>query len=151
MTKARRITAFLLPTLCCLIVAGCGRAGPEIVPTRGKVTLNGGAWPKPGVIYFTPVKPAEGFPRRPGAGHFDTDGVFIVTTRDPGDGLIPGTYGIAVECWEVVPTDTSPGKSSAAERYTSPVRSGLELTIKPGTRGPVELAYDIPGRNSAEK
>jgi len=147
MRRAPKI-GILLPTLCSLIIAGCGRAGPEIVPTRGKVTLDGGAWPKPGVIYFTPLKPAEGFPRRPGTGHFDTDGTFTVTTLDPGDGLIPGTYRIAVECWEVWPEEKPPGKSYVAEPYTSPARSGLELTVEPGTRGPVEVKHDIPGRAS---
>ena len=120
-----------------------------MVPTRGKVTLDGGPWPKPGALYFTPLKPAEGFPRRPGVGHFDTDGTFTVTTRDPGDGLIPGTYRIAVECWEVEPSDNRPGKSYTAERYTSPARSGLELTVEPGTRDTVELEYDIPGSASS--
>lgn len=71
----------------CLTVAGCGRDAPEMVPTRGKVTLNGGRWPRPGALFFAPLKPAEGFPRRPGVGQFDTDGIFTVTSRDPGDGL----------------------------------------------------------------
>ena len=134
--------------VCCLTVAGCGRDGLEIVPTQGKVTLDGGQWPKPGAIFFAPLEPAEGFPRRPGWGQFDVDGVFTVTTRDPGDGLIPGTYRIALECWEIEPSDNRPGKSYTAERYTSPARSGLELTIEPGSSGPVEVEYDIPGSGS---
>ena len=146
--STRSPVTFLLPALCLLIIAGCGRAAPEMVPTRGKVTLDGGEWPKPGALYFSPLKPAEGFPGRPGVGQFDTDGTFTVTTRDPGDGLIPGTYRIAVECWEVEPSDTRPGKSHTAERYTSPARSGLELTVEPGTRDTIELEYDIPGSAS---
>ena len=146
--NTRMRIAFSLFALCGLIIAGCGRAAPEMVPTFGKVTLDGGQWPKPGAIYFTPYQPAEGFPGRPGVGQFGVDGTFVVTTRHPGDGLIPGTYRIALECWEVEPTDTSPGKSYTAEHYTSPARSGLELTIEPGTREPVELKYDIPGSAS---
>lgn len=146
--KLSRVLLMLWLTVGGLTVGGCGRDAPEMVPTRGKVTLDGGQWPKPGSLFFAPLEPAEGFPRRPGVGQFDKDGVFTVTSRDPGDGLIPGTYRIAVECWEVEPSDTRPGKSYTAQQYTSPARSGLELTIEPGTRGPVVLEYDIPGSGS---
>ena len=135
--------AILLAALIVSFLPGCGSDAPEMVPVSGKVTLDGGPWPKPGIVFFTPLEPAEGFPRRPGMGHFDTDGVFTVTTRDPGDGLIPGTYRIAVECWEVEPTDSAPGKSYTSEWYI-----GQELTVEPGDRGPIRLEYDVPGRAS---
>ena len=148
--SARRLVATGLVALLCGLGIGCGSKGPEIVPVRGTVTFHGGPWPKPGHIYFTPLKPAEGFPRRPGSGAFDVDGRFTVTTRDPGDGLIPGTYRIAVECWEVRPTDTTPGVSYAAKSYTTPATSSLELVVEPGTRGTVEVEYDIPNRGAGE-
>lgn len=132
-------------TVCCLALSGCGSDAPEMVPVEGRVTLDGGPWPQPGMVFFTPLQPADGLPRRPGLGRFDTDGEFTVTTRTPGDGLIPGTYRIAVECWEIEPTDTRPGKSYTAERYTDPASSGLELKIERGTRETVRWDYDIPG------
>jgi len=147
--NTRPAVGIWLTALSCLAIAGCGGSAPEIVPTQGKVTLDGGEWPKPGYINFTPLKPAEGLPSRPGWGKFDTDGVFTVTTRKPGDGLIPGTYRVIVECWEIEPSDTRPGLSYIAKRFSTPAPGGLEeLVIKPGTRGPVVLNYDVASRAS---
>jgi len=117
-----------------------------MVPVRGKVTLEGGAWPKAGVVSFVPLEPAPGFPSRPGTGHFDTDGSFTVTTRDPGDGLIPGKYRVAVTCWEEEPGDNRPGKSYLADAFTSPARSGLEFQVEPGASGPLVFEHDFPRR-----
>ncbi len=135
----------LLLIACCLPLCGCGKSGPETVVVKGKVTLGGGPWPKPGVLYFTPVKPAEGMPSRPAPAHFDSDGNFTVTSFRKGDGLVPGTYKVGVECWEVPPSmETNvAGKSYVAEKFQSPQTSGLEITIEPGS-GKQTPTFDVP-------
>jgi len=126
-----------------LWLAGCGSDHPETVPVRGRVTLGGGDWPKPGRLVFTCVKPAEGFPRRPGRADFDTDGDFEARTWDPGDGLMPGTYKVAVECWEVSPTMENGGQSPVPPRYRRASSSDWQLVIQPGSGAQV-VEFDVP-------
>lgn len=138
----------LLVAACGLLALfGCGRGGPEVVPVRGKVTYGGGAWPKPGLLYFTTEQPAEGLPARPAMGRFGTDGNLTVSTFTKGDGLIPAHYKIGVECWEVPPSMESslPPKSYVPRAYQSPLASGLEVTVKSGQRV-VEIDFDVPKR-----
>jgi len=125
------------------MLAGCRSDVPEMVPVKGKVTFKGGAWPKRGVVNFTPFKPAEGFPRRPGSGHFDKDGAFVATTGEF-EGLIPGEYRISISCWEKEPSDDSPGVSYLPKKFVNPSQSGLTLKIEPGTSGPIVWEEDFP-------
>lgn len=149
------------PWVVALVVAvGCGN-DLGIVPVEGKLTFDGGAWPKPGRVNFLPLQGAKGFPQRPGVGTFDTDGQFRVTTIESGDGLFPGTYRVYVECWEIEPAgeeghhhhgEEQPappeGRSYIDREYSSPVASPLEVTVEPGVSGPVVVQYDIPPAES---
>jgi hypothetical protein len=135
--------SFLLITSSLLLSVGCGRDIPEMVPVSGRVTLAGGAWPKPGVITFAPLKPAEGFPGRPGVAHFDTDGHFVAKTGQY-EGLIPGEYRISVSCWEVVPTGSNDGKGYLPMRFSNPTTSGLTLIIELRQSDPVIWDKDFP-------
>jgi len=128
-------------------LVGCGPGGPEVVEIRGKVTYGGGEWPAPGVLYFTPAEAAPGLPLRPASAKFDTDGSFLVTSFDDGDGLVPGTYQVGVECWENPPSmdGGGPPVSYVSKAYESSKSSGLEVTVKPGD-GVVEVTFDVPKR-----
>jgi hypothetical protein len=131
-----------------LCIAGCGSSGPRPIRVHGKITLGGGAWPKEGVIYFTPLAPAEGFPRRPGTAKFGTDGEFIVTTLTAGDGLYPGKYGAAVECWAIPPSmdpKAPPRRGVADPKFESAGSSGLTLDVLPGS-GPINVDFDVTPR-----
>jgi hypothetical protein len=136
------VLAAVLVPLC-----GCGPSGPEVVQIRGKVTYGGGDWPAPGVLYFNPAEAAPGLPLRPASAKFDTDGNFLVTSFDDGDGLIPGKYQVGVECWENPPSmdGGGPPVSYVAKAYESSKTSGLEVTIQPGD-GLVEVSFDVPKR-----
>ena len=129
----------------CLLSAGCGHSGPAMVCVEGKVTYGGGPWPKSGMIYFAPKEAASGLPLRPARAEFDANGEFRVTSFRPGDGLVPGRYGAAVECWKVPPSMGSsvPSESYVPAKYQLPATSGLELNIHPG-QGDVRLQWDIP-------
>lgn len=125
----------------CLAFSGCGKSGPETVPVRGKVTFGGGPCPANGAVSFAPREVPEGLPRRPTSASFDTDGAFTVTSFDEGDGLVPGRYRVHIECWKVLPQATTDGRGVS---YIPANYRPRELVIKRGTRGPVELIYDIP-------
>lgn len=145
---SRRLRAILLMGVCCLVLpitAACRQSGPAVVPVKGTIKLGGGLWPKPGVLYFTAESPSPGLPVRPATGTFDTEGNVTVTTFAPGDGLIPGKYRIAIECWETPPRmgQLAPPKSCVPDRYSSPASSGLCLTVEAG-QGSVTLDLDIP-------
>ncbi|MFW6171811.1 MAG: hypothetical protein ACODAD_15090 [Planctomycetota bacterium] len=127
------------------LLAGCSGNDLEVVPVRGQITYGGGAWPESGWIFFTPVEPAAGLPDRPGHAHFDTSGHFQVTSFQENDGLVPGQYRAAVECWHEVPTMEDPmaGVSYVPKPFQSPQTSGLEVTIEPGQER-VDILWDIP-------
>lgn len=124
---------------------GCGDGGLEVVPVTGKVTLAGGGWGRPGIIFFAPVEPAAGFPRLPGMADVDKDGNFRATTQPNRDGLVPGTYRVGLEIWEVPPTmGGPPAKSYLPPKYQSAATSGLEIVVPSDGGKPVEVSWDIP-------
>jgi len=114
------------------------------VKVRGTITYGGGPWPKSGTLVFTSVKPAEGFPGRPGTAQFDTQGRFVVRTWENVEGLMPGQYRVGVNCWKIPPTMGGPPSASyVPEKFRSAATSGIELNIEPGD-SPKELHLDIP-------
>ena len=129
-----------------LCISGCGRSDrPQTVPVRGVITFGGGTWPKPGRIIFTCVDPEAGYPLHPGTAEFNEYGEFVATTFERGDGLVPGTFRLSVECWEVPPNfDGIPAQSIVPERYHNPATNGLaELVVRSSDDKRV-LALDIP-------
>ena len=115
------------------------------MPVEGTITYGGGAWPRPGMLYFTPVEPAAGFPRRPGYATFAADGKFQATSFSSNDGLVPGRYRVGVEAWESPPLmgKRSPPKSNVPAKFRSPATSGLELEVRAGQRR-VSVQWDVP-------
>ncbi|MBN1589060.1 MAG: hypothetical protein JW888_06065, partial [Pirellulales bacterium] len=91
--RAARLLGLGVVVLGTLALCGCGQSGPERILVHGKVTFAGGPPPADGIIFFAPLKPAEGLTARPGRARFAKgDGAFAVTSVQPGDGLVPGTY-----------------------------------------------------------
>ncbi|MBN2216783.1 MAG: hypothetical protein JW719_05370 [Pirellulales bacterium] len=146
-----RIDHLRLARPCCLALAfllvvgpilyGCRPAGPDRVRVNGKITFAGGPPPANGIVFFAPKKSAEGFPCRPGRARFaQGDGVFSVTSVQPGDGLIPGTYRVGINCWRQLPGDDgTPGLSYIPASYTPP-----EITVTLDGPNPVEFNLDVP-------
>ena len=125
----------------CLLLVGCEKKGPLTVPVHGTVTFNGGPCPRDGRVIFAPVAAAEGMPLRPGSGGFDVDGKFEVMSFVPGDGLIPGTYRVRIQCWKQLPGDLKPGVSYVPEDYEPE-----QLVIEASRREAIEVAYDVPAK-----
>lgn len=132
--------------LAILVLPGCGSNGPEIVPAEGRISYNGGAWPAEGIIYCNPVESPPGVPKRPCSGFFDTDGKLTFKTFKKGDGLIPGTYKVSVECWKVPPLSASeqPSQSYVPIKYQSGMTSGFDIKIEPKQKM-VQVNFDVIG------
>lgn len=135
-----------------LLVIGCGGTGEKgLVPVSGRVTLDGGAWPKAGKITFVPSAKDAGAQKemRPAGADFDTSGHFTISSFEGVKGLYPGEYWGSVECWEVLPGMGDPGvakvnpktnalipgagKSYVPQKYQNPEKSGIVLMVEPGT------------------
>ena len=127
------------------LAGGCGSRGPEVVPVEGTITYGGGAWPRPGTLYFTPAEPAADLPRRPGYATFGVNGKFQATSFSSNDGLVPGRYRVGVESWESPPRmgKRPTPKSSVPAKFQSPATSGLELEVRSGQRR-VSVQWDVP-------
>ena len=129
-----------------LLVAGCGGPDrPPTVPVSGQVTFGGQLWPKPGMLSFLPDGPKSDLPRRAGTAPFDVDGNFRAGTFAPGDGLIPGSYQVRVECSENPPglTANPPPKSFLPASFLNAPGAGWTLRVEPGSK-PIEVHYDVP-------
>lgn len=128
------IVKYVIPL--CLLVGFAGCDNPHgTVRVSGLVTVDGAPPPGNGTLTFTVVEPAEGFPNRPAMAKFDTDGKYEATSFKPGDGLIPGTYKIGVECYETPPNmEGKPVKTHIDAKYMNGETSGLELIVEPKSK-----------------
>ena len=138
MKRFLKQTSLLLLVLLALPLLGCGSDRPATIRTSGKVTFNGGPPPAEGMVQFTTITPAEGYDRRPGRGKFDTSGNYKATSFTDGDGLVPGTYRVRVECWKTPPSmEGTPGVSYVPAVFQK------EIVIEPGS-GSQTFDIDVP-------
>jgi len=152
---ARGRTSLLgLAAVACLAIlaAGCGGGGRgvELVRVAGRLTCDGGSMPAAGQVLFVPRQvpggATPGRPLRPASATFATDGAFRATSWTPGDGLVPGTYAVVVDCWEVPPTMDGPAaKSFLAPAFGAAATTPLELVV-PAGGGPQDVAFDVARR-----
>lgn len=85
--------ARLILTLLCALLAlsGCGGGAGKPVPVEGKVTLDG----EPIADVTLVFTPTDGKGQR-AHGKSGSDGTFRLTTRNTGDGALPGSYKVTV-------------------------------------------------------
>lgn len=143
--KQAKTTCLLLLVALLALSAGCG-GGVTTVPVSGRVTLDGGDWPRRGILYFACKEPAEGYPRRTGIADFEPDGRFTVTSFNKGDGLVPGEYVVNIECWEVPPSMTGgpPAKSAVPKKYQNGATSGFTLSVPVDAGSLDDVTLDVP-------
>ena len=124
-----------------LLLVGCGKAGPVMIPTVGVVTLDGE--PMEGAaVMFMPV--AGG---RPASGVTDGAGRYQLRTREANDGAIAGEYDVSitlVKTTSILATSdglaggTAPGgikqRWIIPNRYSKPDTSRLKATVAVGQR-----------------
>jgi hypothetical protein len=130
---------FFRSTICLSLVAfsalaGCAKSDhPPTVHVSGRVTLEGKPFPRAGLVSFATLEPAEGFPSHPAAAAFDESGNYTVGAFGRGDGIVPGKYRVAVECWTKPYSGDGPKPPSyVPEKYRSVATSDVELTVQPG-------------------
>jgi hypothetical protein len=148
-----RPRAVLVVGLMPALLAGCGGGVEQekgLVPVSGRVTFDGGPWPKPGQIIFTPV----GADKNPDASSvsyvapFGTDGSF--TVAHPGaNGMKPGKYWVSVQSEEVPSEMPAPGqkvedKSIVPKPYRNPETSGLKYSVEAGNAPPAN--FDVKSK-----
>lgn len=106
-----RVSLFAVVGLWLIGTAGCGpRTRLEgLAPVEGTVTFQGKAV-EGATVVFVPATAGK----RAAIGTTDVTGRFRLTTKDPGDGALPGPYAIAVS-----KTEASGGLSAAeAEQWS---------------------------------
>jgi hypothetical protein len=143
------LTAGLI-TLAMLVGAGCGPRGGVAgrpVPSGGTITLDG--QPLGGVIItFVPQGPGL-----PATGVSGPDGSFRLTTRNTGDGAIPGQYKVTVRRSDpggTGPTESPKDPGELAEAMRKMAKGGPPKpagpTIHPNyeTVDKTPLTWEIP-------
>ena len=122
-----------------IVLSGCcGPSRPTTIPVSGTITFAGGPPPAEGAIYFAPVSTAAGYDKRPGRARFDTSGKFSATSFADGDGLVPGTYKVTIECWKTPPLMGSPGNNHVPANFTPP------NLVVPTASGKLTHDIDVP-------
>jgi hypothetical protein len=137
----------LLAAFVLLSASGCQEAGVPLVPVEGKVTYGGGDWPQRGNLYFAVKEPATDMPRKPGTAVLNIDGTFKAKTFVDGDGLVPGTYSVNIECWKEPPSmgpQASQGISYVPEKHRSGATSGFLIEVPMDAKEPIKVEHDVP-------
>jgi hypothetical protein len=126
--------------------------GPQpaaLISVHGRVTLNGGSWPNPGILTFEPIDPKDA-ESKIGVAAFDTEGTFRAISRDLREGLHPGYYKVTVNCWQIVPASGEEGGAPVLaeyvpEAYRQASSTRLSLVLEPDD-GETEVLLDVTSR-----
>ncbi len=134
--------------LICLVLAGCGSASREDVPTtvRGRVTVQGRPMAG-GMIVFAP-HPEYGGKGRAATAEIDANGEYELTF-DGGKTIAPGWYRVALAdppYWTTVAPGDAPRLSAVSgfpEALRRPDRSGLEREVISGKQNEFEFHIEV--------
>ena len=113
--KHSTITFLLLLLLFC----GCSNR----VQVKGKVTYDTGEPVTMGTVKFVGEKTQA-------IGHIQKDGTYRLGEIKPGDGVVPGTYGVAVYSKDGADTSYAPTKYFVDPKFEEPATSGLVCEVK---------------------
>ena len=130
------------------ILAGCGDDDlGQRYRVSGRVIRQGQPLTK-GTVNFMPVDLAKS---RAASGEIQSDGSYTLTTKDPGDGALPGDYRVVINLVEVGELERTPGgmpilnqpkkvkvKNLVSPRYSDPGQTTLKFTVEPHSN-----TYDI--------
>ena len=145
--------------LCALgscVLLGCSPEGATLegtVPVSGTVTQNGQPLEGAAVTFV----PTDG--GRSASGMTDASGKFSLTTLDPGDGALPGSYQVTITKKETVGKEYTQEEANAYyaehqtqppapeiknvldEKYAQPETSGLTAEVAEG--GVTDLKFEV--------
>ena len=115
-----------------LFLIGCGDGRPSRVKVSGFVTVDG----EPLKFGSVNIRPAAG--GRSASGSLDSNGAFIVTMYEKGDGLPPGSYRVAIKATQWVSDGVQ--RWHAPKKYADHENSGLTVEISEPTS---DLTFDL--------
>jgi hypothetical protein len=125
------------------LLAGCGGDDGGMVPVTGSVTWEGQPVTT-GNVTFTPADGATG--ARLATGQIQSDGTFAMGTLKHGDGVLPGSYRVAISSAPPPPIEVMEGQKlptgPVPTSFNDPATSGLEVTIEAGD--PVVHDFKLP-------
>ncbi len=115
--------------LCLLLGCGSKKAkGPPVYPVTGVVRVNGQPASQVMVVLHSDT-PIAGEPR-PFA-KTNADGTFAITTREPGDGALPGKYRISLTWSPTEEEESTMGRGDKlGGRFADPATSNLFVDVK---------------------
>ncbi len=145
MISEMRTGWYIAAAIGCLFATGCGGSDFPMTKVTGKVSFNGGPAPNAGHVTFSlaPGTGREGLPYRPGSAPFGTDGQFVVTSFEEGDGLLPGTYKVRITCL------SGPPSLGPLETLSYvPLDWAPEKLVITGDDESVAVEYNVPPKNS---
>ena len=144
MNKWLSFCAVFSMALSIITAAGCG-SGSSLVPTKGKLTVDG----KPAEGASILFHPIAGPPAKIAAAAVSADGSFAIST-DGKLGVEPGTYDLSVTWPGPAPKQNDqqkmfelaePGPDQLKGRYVTKEKAKLQIEIKPDTKelAPIDL------------
>jgi hypothetical protein len=131
-----RISLIRSVVLVVLVLApqfGCGSAPgalPSLIPVKGKVTYKNQPLAQ-GIIRFEP----DDF-GRPATGKLQSDGTFVLSTFEEGDGVVAGHHRVSISG-----VDKKLARERAFKKYASPNSSGLTADV---TVDQTDFTFNIP-------
>ncbi|MBA2114661.1 hypothetical protein [Bremerella alba] len=132
----------------CFAIVGCfGCGASNTTAVTGSVTFEDGSPLTSGTIIFENSASSS-------SADIQSDGSFTMGTFSTGDGVVPGTYGVAIasygggdEVWDEASQSykrTSRRVSQVEESFTSPRTSGLTAEVKPGNSSTLDFVVRKP-------
>lgn len=141
-----RTTGFCLWIVLLLLAIGCGKS--KMSPVSGTVTLDGKPLAGASVL-FAP----EGS-GKDATGETDQDGRFTMSTLQPGDGVLPGTYKVVISAPLGVPDTkqytTSEDAMSGAAKAPAKKSTGPTVPTKYSRPDQTPLTQDVPVKGSVK-
>jgi hypothetical protein len=135
-------SVFVVLSLACVGLAGCGKGGLELHEVTGTVKFKDGTVPQGdasmSTITFVPVNPMEG---KAASSSIAPDGSFELYTARQGDGgALAGDYRVTLN----VITGYPRGTQLVARQYTQFNETPLEATVKAGEENHFDFQVDKP-------
>jgi hypothetical protein len=155
---ARKGLILIIGAVVGIAVVGCSKSGIKgLASVTGTVT-QGGKPLEGATVTFVPT--ATGGDVKAATGTTDAQGVFKLTTLQPGDGAMPGEYNVTVSKLEVTgkiftqeegnayyqkyqkPPPIPASKNHVDLKYSHPINSGLTASVKKGEQNNFTFAVD---------
>ncbi len=96
----RRASSFLL-LFCLIALTGCSNNGLTLGRVQGKITYKGQPVPA-GEVLFMPDE-SKGTTGPPASGTISSDGTYVMSTEESGDGAVVGTHRVGITGREAKP------------------------------------------------